>query len=394
MSNQGSFLGGILLVAGCCIGAGMLGLPALSATAGFIPSLFLFILCWLFMVCTGLLLLEVNLWFDKDVSIISMVGITLGKIGQGLSWLLYLFLFYSLMVAYIAASGMLFSDFVQDIVGINISPWLGSLIFTIIFGILIFFGTRAVDKFNRLLMLGLIVAYLILVFTGIKHVQPQLLLHQHWGSVALAIPTMIISFGYHNLIPSLKNYLKGDVRKLRLTILIGSAIPLLAYLLWEALILGIVPHDQFQRSLDNGEIATESLKAAVGASWIVTIAQYFAFFAIVTSCLAVALGLRDFLADGLNVKKEGLRKGFLCLITLIPPFVFALFYPDIFLSALNYAGAFGAVILFGIFPALMVLKGRHEHLQRGAVQLLPGGNAALVSYHSSIHSCCYSSGHS
>ena len=54
------FSGGILLVAGCCIGAGMLGLPVLSAQAGFAPSILMFFVCWLFMARTGLLLLEVN----------------------------------------------------------------------------------------------------------------------------------------------------------------------------------------------------------------------------------------------------------------------------------------------------------------------------------------------
>ncbi len=40
--NKNNLLGGILLIAGCCIGAGMLGLPVLSALAGFTPSLFMF----------------------------------------------------------------------------------------------------------------------------------------------------------------------------------------------------------------------------------------------------------------------------------------------------------------------------------------------------------------
>ena len=42
-AHQGKLLGGILLVAGCCIGAGMLGLPVLSAQAGFKPSVVMFL---------------------------------------------------------------------------------------------------------------------------------------------------------------------------------------------------------------------------------------------------------------------------------------------------------------------------------------------------------------
>lgn len=109
--KSGSLTGGILLVTGCCIGAGMLGLPVLSALAGFVPSTFMFFISWIFMVCTGLLLLEVNLWFQDEVSIISMADRTLGTIGKIVGWGGFLFLFFALMVAYLSGTGILISDF-------------------------------------------------------------------------------------------------------------------------------------------------------------------------------------------------------------------------------------------------------------------------------------------
>src|ERR1700761_320820 len=134
--RKGSVLGGILLVAGSCIGAGMLGLPVLSAQAGFQPSLLVFFICWLFMVSTGLLLLEVNLWYGGEISIITMAERTLGRVGKIVSWLVFLFLFYSLMVAYVAASGSLMTDFVQELTGQYWHPGIGGLLFCFLFGIL------------------------------------------------------------------------------------------------------------------------------------------------------------------------------------------------------------------------------------------------------------------
>ena len=49
-SSKGSVFGGILLVAGSCIGSAMLGLPVLTGLAGFAPSVAMFVICWLFMV--------------------------------------------------------------------------------------------------------------------------------------------------------------------------------------------------------------------------------------------------------------------------------------------------------------------------------------------------------
>src|SRR4051812_37784287 len=94
--KKGSIPGGILLIAGCCIGAGMLGLPVLSASAGFKPSVLSFIVCWLFMLSTGLLVLEANLFVGKDTNIVSMAERTLGSTGKWIGWSLFLFLFYSL----------------------------------------------------------------------------------------------------------------------------------------------------------------------------------------------------------------------------------------------------------------------------------------------------------
>lgn len=375
--KKGSLLGGTLLVAGCCIGAGMLGLPVLSAQAGFIPSFFIFVVCWLFMLATGLLLLEVNLWFEGDVNIITMAGRTLGHTGKIVCWLVFFFLFYCLMVAYVAASGSLITDFINQLTGSQWHQGFGSLMFCLLFGILLYLGTGAVDWFNRILMLGLILSYGVLVVMGERYVHNDLLLHQDWSAVTLVIPAVIISFGFHNLVPSLTTYFHRDAKALIKVIAWGSMIPLLVYLIWEWLILGIVPLQDFKAALDKGEIATEALKNAVGSTWILSIAQAFAFFAIVTSFLSVALSFVDFLADGLNIKKTPIGKLFLISIVLVPPFLCALAYPTIFLTALNTAGGFGAVILFGIIPALMVWKGRYSQ-KLDKQQLLPGGKPLLV----------------
>lgn len=374
---KGNLIGGILLVAGCCIGAGMLGLPVLSAQAGFVPSIAIFIICWLFMVTTGLLLLEVNLWYGGGISLITMAGRTLGRPGKVVSWLVFLFLFYSLMVAYVAASGSLITDFIREGMGYDWHQGFGGLLFCFLFGVLLYLGTGAVDWFNRLLMLGLVISYVSLVVVGASHVNRELLAHRDWTSVTLVIPAMIVSFGFHNLVPSLTNYFHGHEKSLKWSIILGSAIPLFIYLIWEWIILGIVPLQDFKAALDQGEIATDALKNAVGASWVVDVAQAFAFFAIVTSFLSVALSFVDFLADGLNIKKTPQGKVILALLVLVPPFLCALLYPTIFLLALNTAGGFGAVILFGILPALMVWKGRYTQ-QLNKPQLVPGGKPLLI----------------
>lgn len=377
MKAPGSVFGASLLVAGCCIGAGMLGVPIVTAIAGFQPSLWMFFFAWIYMVVTGFVLLEVNLWFDEEVSLVSMAGRTLGKKGEALVWVLFLFLFYSLLVAYISGGGALVADYYNEVTGQGISDWMGALSLGILFGVFVYMGTVAVDYFNRWLMAGLGISYVLLVVAGLPHVNTTFLLHRNWGAAAAVIPVMIVSFGYHNLIPSLKTYLGGDVAKLRRTILIGSSIPLLIYLLWELVILGLVPVDMVEAARDQGDMATRALRQAVGSSWVASLTESFAFFAVVTSFLTVSLSFVDFLSDGLGIEKRPRGKIFLCLLVLAPPFICSVLYPKIFLIALSYGGGISAILLFGMLPVWMVWSGRYHSQIQGNI-LIPGGKTGLL----------------
>lgn len=378
ISRPGSLAGGILLVAGCCIGAGMLGLPVMSALTGFYPTLMMFFVSWLFMVTTGLLLLEVNLWFSGDVSIVTMADKTLGVPGKLVAWFGFLFIFYALFVAYISGVGQLSSEFIRQFTGLEISPRIGSTIITIFFGICVFSGTWMVDWVNRFLVVGLVICYLMLISFGLPHIQVEYLQHRDWSYAWMVLPTMIISFGFHNMVPSLTTYFHGNLKKLVVAIVVGSIIPLCIYLLWESLILGLIPPGIQAAALDNQEMATQALKDAVGDTLVSDVAEYFAFFAITSSFITIALSFFDFLADGLQMKKDTKGKILLSLLVVVPPYVFSFLYPKLFLIALNYAGGIGAVLLFGVLPAAMVWKGRYTQNLQGK-RIVPGGKITLAA---------------
>ena len=378
--KYGSVLGGILLIAGSCIGAGMLALPVITGLGGFGPAVVMLLIAWLFMTTTSLLLLEANLAIGHDLSLISIAEKTLGKTGKILCWLLFVFLFYSLSIAYISASGSILQTIVSDLLGWDLPTVWGSILFTGVFAVVIYTGTKPVDYLNRVLMAGLIAAYCVLVLLGSQHIHIAYLKVEQWRYAFAALPVLVISFGFHNMIPSLAMYLKGDVVRLRMTVVIGSLIPLLVYVLWEAVMLGIIPiqgREGLLKALDQGEVATETLRAVVGKSWINTVAQAFALFAIITSFLAQSLSLVDFLSDGLKVPKIGLGRLTLIVLTLVPPFAFAFVYPGVFITALNMAGGFAAVILFGAMPVLMVWALRYIRLVK-TIPIVPGGRSVLI----------------
>ena len=349
------FFGGILLISGTTIGAGMLALPVMTSFVGFFPSILIFSTCWLFMLLSAYFFLDVNLTFKEEANFISMVQKTIGNWGKILSWIIYLLLLYSLTAAYIAASAPLFASAIESLTGYQLPDFLAWLSLPILFGGFVYLGTLGVDLMNRLLMVGLCFSFVLLVGFLPSHIDPQLLTHIDFSPTLIAIPVVITSFGYHIIIPSLTTYMNHDRKKLRLALLLGSLIPLLIYILWEVVILGIVPLEgkySLVGAWKGGISATSPLVHIVNNKWIRIGANFFSFFAIVTSFLGVTLSLSDFLTDGLKIKKSWEGRLFAWMLTFIPPILFVFTYERGFIIALEYAGAFVAILLI-FFPALM-----------------------------------------
>lgn len=377
---MGKRLGGILLVSGTTIGAGMLALPIATGMAGFYPSLALLFAYWLFLTFTAFLMLEVALWLPPHANLISMARQTLGCWGEFFSWLVYLYLLYALLTAYLAGGGAILLDFLDTYSHLGLPLWAGPLLVMGLFSLFVYKGHGPVDKINRVLMGCLAVAYLVLVGTLTPHVQGHALNRSDWSTVLLGSSVVATSFGFHIIIPSLVVYLDRDAKSLRLAILVGSLIPLLVYIVWELITLGILPLagkngliSGYAQGANGATLLADYLQRPF-VSWI---ARLFSLFAIVTSFLGVALSLNDFLADGFKIKKT--RPGRLLLygLTFFPPLAIALSDPRAFLKALEYAGAFGVVLLLGLLPALMVWRGRYR-LGFSSTFRVPGGKIGLL----------------
>lgn len=376
-------IGGILLIVGTSIGAGMLALPVAAAEVGFPGALALLVLCWFVMTAGAFLLLEVNLWLPQNTNIISMAKATIGPIGQAIAWITYLLLLYSLLCAYIAGGSDLFQRLLAN-KGVAIQPWLASLLFTFIFGCVVYLGIRSVDYLNRGLMFVKMGAYFLLVVLLMPFVSLDLLAEtQISGLTSAAVVTVTItSFGFAIIVPSLRIYFGGNVKKLKTAIIIGSAIPLLCYIAWDIAIMGVLPLNgdgslsSILQSKNSTSDLITTLNSATSTASIAFFTKLFISICVLTSFLSVALCLTDFLADGLKQEKTGLSGLFIQLVTFIPPLMIVLFFPGAFIKALQYAGIY-CVILLILLPAWMAWAGRYQRLFKGNFRL-KGGKALLV----------------
>ncbi|XP_029120472.1 uncharacterized protein [Elaeis guineensis] len=338
--EPGSVTSAIFLVAGTTVGAGILAIPAVTQEAGFLASAITCILCWIYMVVTGLLIAEVNVntmceLGSGGVSLVSMAMRTLGKIGVQIACVSYIFIHYALLVAYVARS----SEILTNSFGIPL--WESATLFSLVFGGICYFGSQQViGAINGCLVFGIIVSFASLV----------------------------------NVVPVLCTNLEGNLSKVRTAIVLGTAVPLVLFLIWDAVILGTIPNLSASSSYVSDPL--ELLRSNNGI--IGPIVEAFSFLAIATSYIGFVLGLSDFVSDLLKLP-SGQTKPLPYLLTLLPPLVLSLLDPEIFFKALDFAGTYGVLVLFGVIPAAMSWSERYSDGSQSPrlPPLVPGGKLTL-----------------
>ena len=146
----------------------------------------------------------------------------------------------------------------------------------------VYLGTRAVDLSNRFLMVAKIIAFLCLIAVGFQFVEFKQLEYTNIKYSMVALPILIVSFGFQNMIPTLSHYLGGDTKRTKQAIIAGSLFTLTIYLLWEIIALGSLPiegQSGIFQSYQIGIDAAAALKNYIASPWLDSFAALLAFFA-------------------------------------------------------------------------------------------------------------------
>jgi len=296
---------------------------------------------------------------------ISMARITLGRWGEIVAWITYLALLYCLLSAYIAGGSDLMRGLFQ-FSGIQIGLGLGLLIFVVIFGGVVTMGIQSVDWVNRLIMLLKVLAFLLIIFSIVPFIHTRGFTYGSFNALWPTATVMITSFGYAIIIPTLRNYFNDNVKQLRMVVVIGSFVPLICYIIWEAVIFGAIPEygpyglEHLVHSHQPVTSLMILLSHVSNHDWVIYSAKIFTSICIITAFLGVSLCLIDFLTDGLKLKTEGWQKWLSILVAFVPPMILVLLVPKLFVQGLSLAGIF-CVILLILLPAAMAIFGRARY---------------------------------
>ncbi|WP_252179169.1 aromatic amino acid transport family protein [Endozoicomonas sp. 4G] len=380
--QEGSLLGGTVIVAGTAIGAGMFSLPVATSGMWFGYSIILMLLTWFCMYSSALYLLETNLRFPRGASFDTMAQATMGNIGRILNGASVAFLCYILTYAYISGGSSIITYSLKSVAGITLTAGTASLIFAVVLAVIVFAGTRAVDRVSTVLLGGMIITFLGTSGGLVGAAQPAKLFPGLSLSEAIpyslvAISFLAVSFGMQTAVPSLTKYYNRDGRKVRNALLWGSLLTLAIYVLWQVAVFGNIDRGEFPAIIAAGGNIGNIMEALAGTGLdlkVSSLLQLFSNMAVASSFLGVALCLFDYISDLFGFSDDFLGRLKTAAVTFVPPTVLGVLLPNGFIKAIGFAGLV-MVIFCVLSPVLMAWIGRQKSDEGYQV---PGGMPRMV----------------
>ncbi|KAK7315509.1 hypothetical protein VNO77_34059 [Canavalia gladiata] len=390
--KKGTVAGAVALIIGTSIGTGILALPKKAFPAGIIPSSITVIVCWIFLLVEALLVVEINVGLMRKkgrkeeenelevISIRTMAQETLGDWGGTLPTVAYVFLGYSSMVAYSSKSGEILFQLIN--LPVPVSGCLFTLLFTMLVSI---WGTHATDQANQYLtasMLALLLAIEVLavVFGGWSGIGGI----GDWEKVPATIPVIIFSLVFHDLAPFLCAYLEGDLRRIKASVFLGSLVPLVAILVWDAIALGLAAE---------AEQVVDPVELLYRLRWsgISIMVSAFSLLAVGTSLICTLLGFSEFFKEQLKsltwrfppTQKGnwwGRNKMNVMAVTMVvaPSLFVSTIFPDAFSTATDIAGGYCMTVLYGVLPPAMAWAMHKKEPEISDQNELLNANPALI----------------
>jgi tyrosine-specific transport protein len=376
-------IGAILLVAGTCIGSGMIALPMVLAKLGLIPSILLMLFIWFIIYHTSLINLELNLQANQGLSLGSLGRHFSGKTAEFVGVSCLKLLSFSLLAVFIYGGSSVLQELLKSNMAAECS--LNSIATGYMVGAigLLLMPLKCIDYINRLLFIGLlmIIAVLIvgLVF-AVNWTHLPLFSQQYKDiSIWLAImPVVFTSFGFQVIFHTLTNYCHKNAKMLKQVFLWGSLIPTIVYILWTCSVLSVIYHENplFYDQMAAGKAEVGALIQVLSsiAKWesVQLLIWWISILAVATSTLGVGVGLCQAIDEMLSAKlvHPFMRRIIAASLTILPAYLVVIYVPNAFISVLGFAGMILAVIAI-LLPTYLFWKIKGEKLHYRELKVKP-----------------------
>jgi amino acid permease len=342
MGKHSKFIYAVATLTGSIIGVGIFSLPYITLRVGVLVMLgYLFVLTIL-VILIHYLFGEVALATPDFLRLPGFANLYLGKTGKQVALFSSIFGGLGSILAYIIIGG----EFLEKI----LSPFFGggallySFIYFIIGATFVFWGIKAVSRFDFWAMILFFVSLVLIIFKSMPFFKMENLSLKtgDWADVFLPYGPIFFALSALTMIPEIEEMLGENKKLLRKVIFISILIPAVTYLLFMLLVLGV-------SGLNTSSAAIPGLKNYLSGG-ILNIAFLAGIITTFTSFLGVALTLKKTLWYDLRIPKA-LAWGIACFI----PFILFLLGLKDFVKVIGLVG--GALMAIdGIIILLMYKK--------------------------------------
>ncbi len=335
----------IATLTGTVIGAGFLGIPYVIAKSGFLIGTVHMIIICIMMMLINLALGEIILSSKKQQQLPGYVSKYLGKKTKIIVFIASLIGFYAALLAYIIGQGQSISFILFNSTN---HAFAISIIFWILMALITFKGIKEFKKIEPLGVAGIFLVTLILGIINFNKISITNLATTNPSFLFLPFGVTLFAFLGVSSIPEIKRVLQKNTKLMKKSIIIGSLIPLVVYLIFTAVVIGL-----------HGNAIAQV--AAISLGKIITLLGILTMF---TAFLALSLALQDtYRFDfGLKFKSAWLLGIAIPLILFIP---ISLFNLAGFVKVLSIGGS----VAGGLLGISILLA--HEHLKNQKLERKP-----------------------
>lgn len=357
-------IGSIMLIAGTCMGSGMIALPMVLAKIGLFPSLIFMALMWGAMYLSSLVGVELTLQAGKSLTLGQLGKHFSGSIAKSIGTLSIKILSYALLAAFLYGGSSILQRLIPSC---SIQQVITG--FAIVGGILLTLPTKGLDYINRCLfstLLGGIILLIGILATFIDWSDLPLIAptYKEISLWPLILPVVFTSFGFHGIIHTITKYCDNHASTLRKAFFWGSFIPALAYMVWTASVVGTLHHHNptFYQQMLAGDIEVGALVKELSSITQWPFMQFFVWCILLTKLVVSIIGVGLSLRDSLNtlITKESFftPQVLSAALVMVPSYLVAMMVPNAFISVLSFAGMILAIIAI-LLPLYLLRRVKH-----------------------------------